>query len=103
VTHTIHDKLKEAERRFFHHTSNLHLLSIPVHPGDKTAEQRFVKQLLPDFDCREHDPSDAVILAVAVKIHANILTRDKHDLFNVALKNCLNDYDIKVFNTFPNR
>ena len=101
VTHRIHDKLKESERRFFHHKANLFLLPIPVHPGDKEHEQEFVTSIIHDFNCREHDPSDAVLLAVAIKKHADILTRDKHDLFNAHLENCLTKYDIKIRNTFP--
>ena len=102
VTHRIHDKLKESERKFFHNSANLYLLKIPVHPGNREKEQSFVNSNIPDLNCIEHDPSDAVILIAAIKTHANILTRDKHDLFNSHLENCLKKYNIKVLNTFPN-
>jgi predicted nucleic acid-binding protein len=101
VTREIHDKLKEAERRFFHQSSNLFLLNIPIHPGNKEKEKTYVISIITDFNCMEHDPSDAVLLATAIKINADILTRDKHDLFNAHLENCLKKYQIKILNTFP--
>jgi len=101
VTHRIHDKLKESERRFFNHKANLYLLQIPVHPGDKEKEKQFVTSIIQGFNCIEHDPSDAVLLAVAIKINSDILTRDKHDLFNAHLSNCIKKYNVKIFNTFP--
>lgn len=101
VTHHIHDKLKESERKFFHNSANLFLLKIPVHPGNSEKEKNFVASIIPDLNCIEHDSSDAVILAAAIKTHANILTRDKHDLFNAHLENCLKKYDLIVSNTFP--
>ena len=42
VTHRTHDKLKESEKRFFHHSSNLFLLKIPIHPGNKDKEKKYV-------------------------------------------------------------
>jgi len=101
VTHNIHDKLKGEERRFFHHSSNLYFLKIPIHPGNKEMEKNYVTSIIPDINCIEHDPSDAVLLATAIKIHADILTRDKHDLFNAHLENCLIKYKIKILNTLP--
>lgn len=103
VTHRIHDKLKEAERRFFHHSVNLFLLKIPIHPGDKEKEKKYVTSIIPDFNCIEHDPSDAVLLATAIRVHADILTRDKHDLFNAHLENSLKKYNIKIINIFPKK
>jgi predicted nucleic acid-binding protein len=48
-------------------------------------------QLVPDH-------SDAVIAALAYKIKANILTRDKHHLFTVELKNYFSKQGITVQN-----
>jgi predicted nucleic acid-binding protein len=101
VTRHIHDRLKESERHFFHRESNLFIIDIPVHPGNWDEEHHFVSSILPELNLVEHDPSDAVILASAIRIHADILTRDKHDLFNARLENFLKTYDIMVWNTFP--
>ncbi len=103
ITHHIHDKLKEAERHFFYSKSNLLLVDIPVHPGNWEQEHKFVSLILPELNLVEHDPSDAVILASAIKTHADILTRDKHDMFNARLENFLNRYNVRVLNTFPER
>jgi predicted nucleic acid-binding protein len=72
-----------------------------VHPGNWVEEHWFVSSVLPELDLVEHDPSDAVILAVAIQTHADVLTRDKHDMFNARLENFLKLYDVKVLNTFP--
>ncbi|MBU1854110.1 MAG: PIN domain-containing protein, partial [Nanoarchaeota archaeon] len=69
--------------------------------GNPAQEHSFVKSILPKLDTEEHDPSDAVMLAAAIKTDADVLTRDKHDIFNVRLENFLKEYDVKVLNTFP--
>jgi predicted nucleic acid-binding protein len=100
VEHRLHDNIKVATRKFFHKVENLFVLEVPVHPGNPGQEHAFVKLILPAIDETEHDPSDAVMVAAAVKVGANVLTRDKHDIFNTRLENFLQDYDIKVLNTF---
>ncbi|MBU0472137.1 MAG: hypothetical protein KKF65_05910 [Nanoarchaeota archaeon] len=101
VEHHIHDDVKVATRKFIHKTDKLLVLEIPVHPGNPAQEHSFVKSILPKLDTEEHDPSDAVMLAAAIKTDADVLTRDKHDIFNVRLENFLKEYDVKVLNTFP--
>ena len=101
VTQHIHDKLKESERHFFHQNSNLFIVEIPVHPGKWKEEHQFVASVLQELDLIEHDPSDAVLLAAAIRTKADILTRDKHDIFNARLKNFLKNYKVNVLNTFP--
>ena len=70
-----------------------------MHPGNQKQEHAFVKSILPELDRQEHDPSDAVILAAAIRAKADVLTRDKHHIFNVHMANFLDD--VKVLNTFP--
>lgn len=100
ISHQLNDKVREGARRQLRKASNFFLLEVPVHPGDRQRELDFVKSIVPEFNCVEHDPSDGVILAAAVSTGATILTRDKHDLFNVRIENCVNKYGIKVINTF---
>jgi len=97
ISKNLSQKAKEGIRHFFHKKS-VFLLQIPVSPGNPDAEHSFVKSILPKLDTVEHDPSDAVILAAGIKIHANILTRDKHDIFNARLENFLEENGIKVEN-----
>ncbi|MBC8501151.1 MAG: PIN domain-containing protein [Nanoarchaeota archaeon] len=100
IEHHIHDKVKVCVRKFLHKAENLFVLEVPVHPGNAEKEHSFVKSILPELDTEEHDPSDAVILAAAIKTKANVLTRDKHDIFNVRMENFLRKYNIKVLNSF---
>jgi predicted nucleic acid-binding protein len=89
VSHHIRDFLKKKR---------VSSLPIDVQPGERDKERAFVQQ----FDSRilqiVRDPSDAIILVLALKLHANILTRDKHHLFTTGAKNYLNEYGVKVLN-----
>lgn len=100
IDHKINGHIRESARRFLHSVNNFFVLEISVHPGNKEGEHSFVKSVLPELDAKEHDPSDAVILAVAIQTGANVLTRDKHHIFNVQMENFLNKYDVRVLNKF---
>ncbi|MBU1202022.1 MAG: PIN domain-containing protein [Nanoarchaeota archaeon] len=100
INHRIADKTRESIRKFLHKTDNLLLLQVPVHHGQREQEHTFVKSVLAELDAQEHDPSDAVILAAGIKTRADILTRDKHDIFNVRLENFLQKHKISVYNKF---
>ncbi|MBU0666795.1 MAG: PIN domain-containing protein [Nanoarchaeota archaeon] len=97
IEHKINHYAKDRLRKFLHNTK-LKLLEVPANPGNADSEHLFVKSVLPELDTIEHDPSDSVILAAAIKVGANVLTRDKHDIFNTRLENFLQEYKIKVFN-----
>ncbi|HII14699.1 MAG TPA: hypothetical protein HA362_00130 [Nanoarchaeota archaeon] len=73
------------------------VITIDVHPGNWGQEKEFVKQADPMLLNKIHDPSDAVLLAAAIKTHSNVLTKDKHHLFTVVLENFIRQYDVKVF------
>jgi len=90
-----------------HHVRNflkektLKRIPVPVHPGQHELEQRFV-------DAYDHrilmiirDPSDAVLFAHAVKIQADIITRDKHHIFNAAVETYSEHHGIHIWNNFP--
>jgi len=100
IDHKISDDIRIAARKFLHKVDNLHILEVPVHPGNPEQEHLFVKSILPELDATEHDPSDAVLLAAAIKVGADVLTRDKHDIFNAQLENFLKDYNVNVWNKF---
>ncbi|MBC8495423.1 PIN domain-containing protein [archaeon] len=100
VEHKLHDNIKVSTRKFFHKVKNLFVLEVPIHPGDPIGEHNFVKLISQELNMVEHDPSDAVMLAAAIKTGADVLTRDKHDVFNARLENFLQKYNIKVLNKF---
>ncbi|MAG38788.1 hypothetical protein CMO90_01760 [Candidatus Woesearchaeota archaeon] len=89
---------KSRIRKFFHKKNKLSILNLPIHPGNADKEHSFVKNILPAIDKEEHDPSDAVILAAAIKVSADVLTRDKHDLFNTRMENFLRPYGVRILN-----
>ncbi len=98
IHHKLSKHTKTSLRKFLHDVKNLFLLSVPVLPGNVQEEHSFVRFVLPELDSKERDPSDAVLLAAAIKTGANVLTRDKHDIFNVIISNFLKTYNVKIFN-----
>jgi predicted nucleic acid-binding protein len=95
VGHRLH-KMKTRLRRFLK-TYSFTIINTPVHIGDMKGEKQFVSSI--DQELLKHiaDPSDAVLLAVAIKTHSTVLTKDKHHLFTVELENYLRKYDLKVY------
>lgn len=104
ISKKLGDNIRHQARKLFseENNCNIKLLEINVHPGNNELEHEFVKSILPELDHEEHDTSDAVLLASAIKAKANILTRDKHDIFNTRLENFLNKYNISALNKFEN-
>jgi hypothetical protein len=93
--------IKHKVRKFLSSCPRLYILEIDIHPGDNKKEHEFVKSIISGLDAKEHDPSDAVLLAAAVKAGADVLTRDKHHIFNVIIENYLSKYKIKILNKMP--
>lgn len=99
-SHRVNERVREKARKVLRKTQKFYVLDVPVRPGDWAGELKFVKDHVPEFSCAEHDPSDAIILAAAICTGADVLTRDKHDLFNVKMENCIKKYRVKVLNKF---
>ena len=72
------------------------IVNIDVHPGDWKGERAFVELADPELLMHVHDPSDAVLIAAAIKTHSAVFTKDKHHLFTVELEEFVKQYDIKV-------
>lgn len=100
IEHKINHGIKARARKFLKDAEGFFLLDLPVSPGNSKAEFDFVGSILPGLNSAEHDHSDAVLLAAAVKVHAKVLSRDRHDIFNAIIENYLKDYSIKVLNNF---
>lgn len=90
-----HDE-KHSLRKFFKETDFV-IVDIPVHPGNKLEEKVFVDSISSEILAKVPDPSDAVLIAAAIKTNSIVLTKDKHHLFTVTLENFLENYNIKVF------
>ena len=73
------------------------IVDVPVRPGEWKRERSFVNETDPELLRVVRDPSDAVLLAVALRTRSVVLTKDKHHLFTVALENHLREYGLRVF------
>lgn len=98
--HKIHDKSKVRFRHLLKNEHNLRIVDVPAHPGDMISEKTFTRSIEPALLEKIDDPSDAVLIAAAIKTHSNVLTRDKHHLYTAKLENFLEQYGIKVVNRF---
>jgi len=96
----VEQKLKHEDkvmiRKFLKHT-NFCIVEIPVHPGDYETERAFVNSVDEELLKKVSDPSDAVLIATAIKTKSIVLTKDKHHLFTAVLEEFLRKYDLKVY------
>lgn len=96
VEHRLKNEDKRMIRHFLKHP-NFCIVDIPVHPGNKEEEKKFVGLVDKDLLKNVHDPSDAVLIATAIKTKSIVLTKDKHHLFTCVLENFLKKYSLKVY------
>jgi PIN domain nuclease of toxin-antitoxin system len=73
------------------------IVDVDVHPGNREKEVQFVNSIEPELLRYCKDPSDAVLIATAIKTNSIVLTKDKHHIFNAILENFANKHHIKVF------
>ncbi|NOZ80303.1 MAG: PIN domain-containing protein [DPANN group archaeon] len=99
--HKIHDKSKVRLRHLLKQEHHLKIIDVDVHPGNPDQERSFVRSIEPGLLENIEDPSDAVLIAAAIRTQSNVLTRDKHHLYTSRLENFLNRYGIEVMNRFP--
>lgn len=96
VEHKLSHEDKTLIRKFLKHP-NFSILEIPVHPGNWKEEVDFVSSVDKGLLKEVHDPSDAVLIAAAIKTKSTVLTKDKHHLFTCVLESFLEKYSIKVY------
>ncbi len=96
--HKIHGKVKENFRKFLHSAPAVFKVEIGVKPGEWEKEKEFVKGIDKELLMHVHDPSDGVLIAAAIRMRADILTRDKHHMYTCEMENFLKKYNIAVFN-----
>jgi predicted nucleic acid-binding protein len=80
------------------------LFNVPIDlfPGNQDAEKNYIINFDSEILRVIQDPSDAILFVLAIKSHANILTKDKHHIFTAAAENYSEKFNIKVLNEFPN-
>jgi predicted nucleic acid-binding protein len=96
IERKLNHETKKTIRTFLKHP-NFYIIDTPVHPGDKEEERRFVNSTDKDLLKRVHDPSDGVLIAVAIKTKSVVITKDKHHLFTITLEEFLKKYNLKVY------
>ena len=79
------------------------IYNVPVNvlPGDNALELKYVREFDNEILKVIQDPSDAVLFVLAIKIHADILTKDKHHIFTAIAENYSNKFNVKVLKEFP--
>lgn len=97
ILHKIDDDIRHRIKKYMHH-GGFDVIKIPVSPGNRDSEVLFVDSVNKNLLKHIHDPSDAVLIAAAIKLKCDVLTRDKHHLYTANLENYLNDYGIIVTN-----
>lgn len=101
VEHRLHDKIKQQIRNFLKHRGDIIIVDIPVSPGNRGAEEKYVASVDNHLLELIPDASDAVLIATAIVTHSDVLTKDKHHLYTTVLENYLDKYDIDVLNKLP--
>jgi len=98
VSKKISNHFKDHLRKFLKEKL-IKKIIVEVHPGNRESEENYVKniderllELIPDH-------SDAVLIAKAFEIQANVLTRDKHHIYTTILENY--EHNIQILNNLP--
>lgn len=97
VIKRVKDKsVKERLRMLLKDKPPISVLEIAVHPGDAEAEKEYVAAIDPYLAQDVPDPSDAVLVAVAIKTRSVVLSKDKHHLFTALLENYLHRWGLRI-------
>ena len=100
-SHDVSSDIRVHFRSFVKSKPKLLFVPSPVSPGDRIGEKNYVNNFDSVLLSLIPDPSDAVLVVDAIKLHADILTRDKHHLFTSVLNNYLQENSVNVYNNFP--
>lgn len=101
-SHDVSSDIRVHFRSFVKSKPKFLYVPSPVSPGDRDGEKNYILAFDPLLLILIPDPSDAVLVVEAIKLHANIFTRDKHHLFTTVLNNYLDEKGIEVYNNLPN-
>ncbi|MFC1723725.1 PIN domain-containing protein [Nanoarchaeota archaeon] len=93
VVHKMPGPISRHVRDFLKKKILLSIL-VGVEPGDREGERKFVQ----DYDVKlldvVPDPSDAVMIVVADKIRADVISRDRHHVFTAVAENYSNRFRV---------
>lgn len=100
VHHRLDGTIKHHIRDFLKQKA-VSCVPVGVEPGDWEGERNYVRGFDDKMLKLVPDASDAVLLVLALKINANVLTRDKHHIFTTLAENYIKYYGIEVLNGLP--
>ncbi len=103
IEHKLHANIKNEIRHFLKNEKNdydgLKIINIPVHPGNINSEKEFIANVDTELlNIMSQDFSDGVLFATAVKIQGDIITRDKHHIYNQIAETYANKHNIDIRN-----
>lgn len=98
--HDVNHNVRERLRYLIKHSVLLGVVELNVHPGEIDQEIAYVIGVDERLIHLIPDHSDAVVAAAAVKLGANIITRDKHHLFTNVLSDYFKEKNLLVKNNF---
>lgn len=93
--HKIDVRLRHKMKKFFV-DNKIPIIPVPVTPGQRKEEKRYVDSVNKNLLRLIPDPSDAVLAACALQHNANIVTRDRHHLYTAKLENLFQENGISV-------
>lgn len=99
IEHKLEHEDKKIIKKFLKHPL-FYIVEIPVHPGNYDEERKFVNSVDEELLKTVSDPSDAVLIATAIKTRSTVMTKDKHHLFTTTLEEFLKRYNLKVYKDF---
>jgi hypothetical protein len=98
IEHRLKPKTKEAIRKFLKEKEELKIINVDVHPGNRDSEIKYMQSISGELVKIMKDPSDGVMFATALKIKGNIVTRDKHDIYNQICERFANEHKVEIRN-----
>ncbi|NTV23696.1 MAG: PIN domain-containing protein [Nanoarchaeota archaeon] len=96
----VHHKLKgdaSHQLRTFFKQKLISNVKVPVSPGNRIGEVEYVNESYDWVLKIIPDPSDAVLIATALRINASVLTKDRHHIYTAVAEN----KGIKVLKELP--
>ena len=98
IEHKLNKRIKEALRKFLKEKEDLKIIKVDVHPGEREKEKEYIRGIEPEILKLVKDNSDGVLYATALDINADIITRDKHHLYNQISERFANKHRINIIN-----
>ena len=93
-------KLGHEKKKIKHflEQAKITIIDVPVSLGETKKEKKYADETNKELLKKIRDPSDAILVAAAIKSASDIITRDKHHLFTMTLEEEIKEYGLAVYN-----